>query len=119
MAAVVDGALARSYPPVVVRDRAAFEAYRDTFLANDPQCYGWANMAFADSDIGRLVAAVGCPSLVPAGEHDLLRPPDHVRALADRLGGSRYEILDAGHLMSVPAPVTLAARITDFVCGSS
>jgi 3-oxoadipate enol-lactonase len=118
MAAVVDATLARSYPAVVIEDRAAFERYRAGFLDNDPRCYGWANMAFADSNVGRHVAAVRCPSLVLAGKHDLLRPPDDVRALADRLAGSRYEILDAGHLMSVQAPAALASRIMEFVCES-
>ena len=93
-------------------------AYRARFLGNDPVCYGLASMAFADCEAEVLIGRVRCPCLVLAGEHDSLRPPAYVRGIADRLPGSRFEVIDSGHLMSVQAPVVLAAHMLEFLCGS-
>ena len=117
MRAIVDATLARSYPPEVRRDDGVYAQYRARFLGNDPVCYGWANMAFADCDAEMLLDSVRCPCLVLAGEYDSLRPPAHVRAIANRLPGARFEVIASGHLMSAQAPAVLAAHMLSFLCG--
>lgn len=114
MRAIVDAALANSYPDDLRADRAAFEAYRALFLANDPVAYGHANMALAGTQVADELGGLAAPCLVLAGRHDLLRPPDEVAALASGIQGTVFEIVESGHLMQVQAPEALARRLESF-----
>ena len=115
MRAVVTDTLSRSYPDVVVKDRAAYENYRGHFLANDPVSYGLINRAFAESNSETLGGEVQCPCLVLAGMHDLLRPEAEVRGVAERLSHAEFALIEAAHLPHVQAPERLAAFIVSFV----
>lgn len=114
MGATVDNTLGNSYPPEVMRDRAAYDAYRARFLANDPQSYAAINLAFARFDATPDLAALRCPVLVLAGVHDWLRPPAHARAIADQIEGVDYREIDSGHIMPVQAPVAMVAALNDY-----
>ncbi|HWK44423.1 MAG TPA: alpha/beta hydrolase [Stellaceae bacterium] len=114
MAAIVDATLDRSYPEIVRRDRAIFDAYRGRFLANDPVGYAHANLALAGSDLEDRLGDLRMPCLVVAGLHDLLRPPSAVEPLARRIADADYAVIDSGHLMPVQAPHELAARLHAF-----
>jgi 3-oxoadipate enol-lactonase len=114
MAATVENSLANSWPPAVRRDPAVFEAYRERFLANDPNSYAAINRAFTEFDVMPDVPNIKCPALVLAGTHDRLRPPAFVRGIADKIPDARYGEIDSGHVMPVQAPQALAAAMTDF-----
>jgi 3-oxoadipate enol-lactonase len=114
MRAIVDETLARSYP-AAMRAAQTFEEYRSRFLGNDPVAYGHAGLAFADANVDRFVEHLSCRCLLLAGAHDALRPPDAVRALAGRLHTAEFDVIDAGHIMSVQAPQVVAARIATFL----
>lgn len=112
--AVVDSSLANSYPPQLRRDAKVFADYRACFLANDAASYAAINRAFAKFDAGDDLAAIRCPTLVLAGAHDLLRPPQAVRDTAARIAGARHAVLDSGHIMPVQAPQDLLAAMNAF-----
>jgi 3-oxoadipate enol-lactonase len=114
MTATVDSTLGNSYPPDVIRDRAVYDAYRARFLANDPASYAAINRAFADFDAGPDLAAIRCPTLVLAGRHDRLRPPDYVKGIAAQIAGAELKELDSGHIMPLQAPEALGAAMEDF-----
>jgi 3-oxoadipate enol-lactonase len=114
MVAAVENSLANSYPPQVRRDPAAFAAYRERFLANDPKSYAAINRAFADFDVTPDLPSIKCPALVLAGTHDKLRPPAFVRGIAGKIPDARYAEIDSGHVMPVQAPRALAAAMMDF-----
>lgn len=114
MAATVENSLANSYPPQVRRDPAVFAAYRDRFLANDPNSYAAINRAFADFDVTPDLGAIKCPTLVLAGTHDKLRPPAFVRGIAAAIPAARYAEIDSGHIMPLQAPQALAAAMMNF-----
>jgi 3-oxoadipate enol-lactonase len=114
MQAIVDQTLEKSFPPSVIRDRDRYQAYRARFLENDPVSYALANHALAESAADTLASAVRCPSLLLAGKHDSLRPPDHVREVAAGFPNASVEELDSAHIMSQQAPVELARRIIRF-----
>ena len=115
MRAVVDSTLSRSYPEIVVRDRATYDSYRARFLANDPVSYGLANRAFAEANIESILEGVNTKCLVLAGMHDSLRPPDKVKALASRLPNAKFTLIDSAHLMHVQAPKALAESMQAFL----
>jgi len=114
MRAIVDATLDRSYPEHLRTAASPYAAYRARFLANDPVGYAHANRALADAAIDAELGLLAVPSLVLAGRHDLLRPPDMVGAIAARLPDAQFAIVESGHLMAVQAPVELAARLTRF-----
>jgi 3-oxoadipate enol-lactonase len=114
MTATVENSLANSYPPEVRRDPAAFAAYRERFLANDPKSYAAINRAFAGFDVVPDLGAIKCPALVLAGLYDRLRPPAFVRGIAERIPGARYAEIDSGHVMPVQAPHALAGAMANF-----
>jgi 3-oxoadipate enol-lactonase len=118
MRAVVDSTLSRSYPDVVIRDRAIYDSYRARFLANDPVSYGLANRALAETKIDSIVEGVDTKCLVLAGMHDSLRPPDEIKALADRLPNAQFAEIDSAHLMHVQAPRALAESMQAFLSKS-
>jgi 3-oxoadipate enol-lactonase len=119
MAATADSSLGNSWPPEVVRDGAAYDAYRGRFLANDPKSYAAINRAFGAFDVTSELSRVGCPTLVLAGRHDRLRPPAFVREVAAKIPGARYGEIDSGHIMPVQAPAALLAAMTAFYAAIS
>jgi len=114
MAATVENSLSNSYPPEAIRDRAAYEAYRARFLANDPKSYAAINRAFAHFDVTGELGSIRCPTLVLAGRHDKLRPPAFARGVADRISGVRYQVIESGHIMPVQAPLEMLAAMRAF-----
>jgi len=114
MTATVDNSLANSYPPAVRRDVAAFEAYRKRFLANDPASYAAINRAFIDFDVTPELRRVACRTLVLAGMHDRLRPPEFVRGVAAAIPGADYREIDSGHVMPVQAPAAMVEAMQAF-----
>jgi 3-oxoadipate enol-lactonase len=117
MRAIAEPSLARSYPERLRGDGAAFTAYRARFLANDPVGYGHANMALADADLEPRLGELRGPCQVLAGRHDLLRPPEAVRAVAARIPGAGFDTVESGHIMPVQAPAEMAERLLAFIGG--
>lgn len=117
MAAIVDAALARSWPVELRGDGEAFARYRARMLASDPQGYALASRALCDIDLADALAALRCPCLVLAGTHDVMRPPDRVAAQAARVAQAVFDTVPAGHLMAVQRPAEVAARVAAFLAG--
>ena len=58
------------------------------------------------------------PTLVLVGAHDVLTPPDEVRAMAEKIPGARFvTIPDAGHLAPLENPEAADRAILDFLAG--
>jgi 3-oxoadipate enol-lactonase len=113
MRAVVAHSLARSYPERVQRQWADYETYRSMFLSNDPVSYGFANTALASANAFEVLASIQCPITFVAGQHDLLRPPEHVRLAFEQVDRARFQVIDAGHIMQVQSPDELSSIVRD------
>ncbi len=96
------------------RDPAAFAAYKARWLANDPKSYAAINRAFAHFDTTPDLPNVKCPTLVLAGTHDRLRPPDFVRGFTAAIPGAQYTEIDSGHIMPVQAPEAMFVAMLAF-----
>lgn len=114
MQAVVDDTLSRSYPPVVIRDKAMYDAYRARFLANDPESYAALNRAFIDFDAVPDLGKLQCPVLVIAGEHDGLRTPEEAERVAAQIKGATLVVIDAAHIAPTQAPAELTHEMLRF-----
>lgn len=115
MTEVADAALARSWPAAERGDGQAFARYRARMLAGDPRGYAFASRALGDIDLAGSVAALRCPCLFLAGEHDAMRPPAGVAAQAARVAHAVFDTVPAGHLMSVQRPAQVAAKVAAFL----
>ena len=65
------------------------------------------------------LATISVPTLVVAGEEDVITPPKEARALHQEIAGSRLEILSgAGHLSNIERPAAFNAVLGEFLHSS-
>ena len=70
----------------------------------------------ARPDSTDLLATIDVPTLVIVGEEDVITPVKEARAIAERIRGSRLEVIPgAGHLSNVERPAAFNAALSDFV----
>jgi pimeloyl-ACP methyl ester carboxylesterase len=66
------------------------------------------------------LSATRAPTLVIAGLHDPVLPPDFVRKeVVERIPGARLALLDCGHEIPLEKPLETAALIQAFLAGLS
>ena len=106
--------LDNSYPPDI-GDRAAYEAYRGRYLANDPVCFASMNRAIARTNMTHLAKEIRWPTMVVAGRLDTVRPPAGSEQLAKKIPDARFELIEAGHFMPTQAAGPLLALLEDFL----
>jgi 3-oxoadipate enol-lactonase len=114
MRASLPTTLALSYPPNL-GERAAYEAYRGRYLANDPVCFGFAFRALARTNMLHMLPQIRCPTMVVAGRHDTVRPHAGSAELAKKIPGARFELIEAGHFMPTQGPQPLLLALEDFL----
>jgi 3-oxoadipate enol-lactonase len=107
--------LDRSYPELLRGDRGRFDRYRLRWIANDPRGFAAINRMLLDMDIEGELPAIRCPTLAIGCLHDPLRPPEMVKALAERIPGARYVEADSGHFMHVQSPELFAEVVVPFL----
>ncbi|HKW11895.1 MAG TPA: alpha/beta fold hydrolase, partial [Gemmatimonadaceae bacterium] len=70
----------------------------------------------ARPDSTSTLSTIDVPTLVIAGEEDVLTPPKEARAMHAAIAGSRLELLaHAGHLSCVERPAAFNAVLTEFL----
>jgi pimeloyl-ACP methyl ester carboxylesterase len=114
MAAILPQAVERPFLNLPKDQR--YEDYLVAFGRQPAETYALACLASAAFDAGPLLPAVRCPSLVVAGEHDVLLPPALGREVADLIPGAHFEIMPAAaHFVPYQRPDAFAARVADFL----
>jgi len=115
MAAVLDTAVGRMFPPEFAQKHPDVIATRKTELAKvDPQCFARACLALASLDLSEKARTIKNPTLVLCGSLDQTTPPALARALAERIPGARYEeIPGAGHCPMLEQPALLIQALTN------
>jgi 3-oxoadipate enol-lactonase len=93
----------------------AFAAARESLMRQDPEgyaanCEALASVAAAD------VARIACPTLLVAGEDDVVAPPSVARAMAERIRGARVQVLArTGHWITFEAANELSGFMKEFL----
>ena len=114
MAAILPQAVERPFLNLP-KDRR-YEDYLAAFAGQSADGYALACLASAGFDAAPLLPLVRCPSLVIAGEHDVLLPPALGREAASLIPGARFEIMpDAAHFAPYQRPEAFAARVARFL----
>lgn len=90
-------------------------AWRNMLTRTPLQGYIGCCKAIAASDFEQTTSKLKLPTLLIAGSEDGSVPPEIVRATADLIEGSRYQLLETGHLPCVEQPETFARLIGEFI----
>ncbi|MFQ3581778.1 alpha/beta fold hydrolase [Chloracidobacterium validum] len=92
----------------------ALIAYRLTTPV-PPEAFQSQLMAGAAHDAADRIAAIGCPTLLVAGELDQVVPPGNVALLQAKLPQAESVVIpDAGHLFPIEKPQETATALADF-----
>jgi 3-oxoadipate enol-lactonase len=113
MAAVLDTAIGRMFPPAFAEKNPDVIAARKAALAKvDAQCFGRACLALASMDLTADLQKIRNRTLVLCGALDQTTPPALARALAEKIPDARYEeIADSGHCPMLEQPEELIRRL--------
>jgi 3-oxoadipate enol-lactonase len=114
MAAVLDTAIGRMFPPEFAAKNPDVIAARKAALAKvDSQCFARACLALASMDLSEKAKGIQNPTLVLCGALDQTTPPALARALAEKIRGARYEeIPGSGHCPMLEQPALLVQKLT-------
>jgi len=115
MRAIVEDSLANAYPIEMQQDAARFRAFRARWLSTDPASFAAINRMLAGYDLTPSLPRIACPTLLLAGVHDRLRPPEVVEPLAKLIPGARFRTLETAHFMAVQTPDLVAEAIGGFL----
>ncbi|WP_454620339.1 alpha/beta fold hydrolase [Bradyrhizobium cenepequi] len=113
MAWLAESELQLTYPDLL-RANGRFDVYRARWLGNDPSSYAATYRMLVELDARAALAKVRRPTLVLAGAHDPLRPPDLVSEAAAQIAGARFEVVPSGHVMAHQSPDIVAEKLHAF-----
>ncbi|MNI82746.1 putative non-heme bromoperoxidase BpoC [compost metagenome] len=72
-------------------------------------------MAFR-KDAAALLPKIGVPTLVIAGQKDMITPPEGMKKMADQIANADYHVIpEAAHLTPVEQPEAFNRLLLDFV----
>jgi 3-oxoadipate enol-lactonase len=114
MAAVLDTAISRMFPPGFSEKNLKVIRERKEALAKvDPLCFARACLALASMDLTDKARTIKNPTLVLCGALDQTTPPALAKALAEKIPGARYEeIPGSGHCPMLEQPDLLVQKLT-------
>jgi 3-oxoadipate enol-lactonase len=97
------------------RRPAAVAFVRESLMRQDPEGYAKSCEALAEmspADTSR----IDCPALLVTGDEDVVAPPQAVRMMAERIAGSRLEVLrGCGHWTPVEKPEECTGLLNRFL----
>ena len=116
MGAVSQAVLQRWFTPGFAAEHPDRIADMRRMIERTPvEGYAACCMAIRDMDQRDAIAAIGAPTLVITGTHDLATPVADGRFLAERIKGSTCVELDAAHLSNIEAAPAFTATLLAFL----
>jgi 3-oxoadipate enol-lactonase len=102
------------HPDVVERKVQANMAYPSSLAAYEAQL-----AAYRAFEIGDRISEIRAPTLVMAGDSDILIPPENGRILAEKIPGAKFRTIEgAGHLFWISHPDETYSEVVGFLEGS-
>ena len=87
---------------------------RESLMAQDPDGYARSCEALAEAQSAD-TAKIQCPTLLVTGDEDAVSPPQSVRGMAQKIAGSRVEVVrGCGHWTPVEKPDECVALLKTF-----
>ena len=121
---VLEYILPETYTPEYLKKQAAALDFHRRWVAALPVAWFRGVAAILASvegvDLTPRLGGIRCPTLIVAGERDLMFPIEQSRALAEAIPGARLEIVPgAPHGMVVENPDVTARILLDFLPGAA
>jgi pimeloyl-ACP methyl ester carboxylesterase len=92
---------------------------RESLMRQHPSSYARSCEALADMQAAD-TTRIACPTLLVTGDEDAVAPPSSVRAMGDRIKGSRVEVLrGCGHWTPVEKPEECISILNRFYSRSA
>ena len=115
-----NGILPKLMLPRLLRPNPSAEAVEfvtSIITENDPSAAMYALIAMRDRpDSSMALSRINCPTIVLAGEHDLVTRIDECRAMAQGIPEAMFlEIPGAGHLSNIDNPKAFNQALDDFL----
>lgn len=93
---------------------AAVAFVRESLMGQDPDGYARSCEALAEMHAAD-TSKIDCPTLLVTGDEDVVAPPQSVRMMAEKISGSRVEVLrGCGHWTPVEKPDECSALLRQF-----
>jgi 3-oxoadipate enol-lactonase len=117
MAAILDTAIGRMFPPAFQTAHPEIVAARKARLApTDAETFARACLALAALDLRPQLSAIRNPTLVLCGALDQTTPPALAAEVASAIPGAMYRAIpESGHCPMLEQPDALAALIVGFL----
>lgn len=114
MAALLPGAAERAFHELPHDER--YLRYVERYRAQDPEGYARSVLGFLDADVGEIAPQVRCPTLIVAGEHDILMPAEDGPAMQRLIPQSEFILMrGVAHFLPYQSPERFAAMVTRFL----
>ena len=98
-----------------VKRSTAVAFVRESLMRQDPQGYARSCEALAEMQPAD-TARIACPALLVTGDEDAVAPPQSVRMMAQKIAGSRVEVLrGCGHWTPVEKPEECISLLKRFL----
>jgi 3-oxoadipate enol-lactonase len=119
LAAIADAVVGAWFTPQF-RDAhpETFASFLAMMRAAPPLGYAGCCAAIAGMDLRTELPRIVAPTLVIAGASDLAIPPDHGRAIAEELPGSRFELVAGAHIASVESADAVTTLLLRHMMGA-
>jgi pimeloyl-ACP methyl ester carboxylesterase len=93
-----------------------YSRYMDRFRTNNPQGYGSLALGMVGTNNTDILKKLDVPTLIAAGAHDILLPPDMSRSVHGLVKNSEFALVEEGaHFMPYQAPEQFTALVSDFI----
>ncbi|CAM5767408.1 3-oxoadipate enol-lactonase [Bosea minatitlanensis] len=111
LAAIADPVMERWFTPAFHSGRPDdLAGWRNALLRQPADGYVATCEALRDADLTAAIGGIRVPTLAVAGDGDLSTPPDLVRAMAERIPGAGFALIEGcGHIPPVEQPARLVA----------
>jgi 3-oxoadipate enol-lactonase len=113
MAGIVEPTLGRFFTPAfAAANPAAIDRFRAMMRETSAEGHIGCCEALRGLSEGRNLSKLTMPALFIGGEFDIGGPPDLMRAMAEKVPGARYVMIEgAGHISNIEAPDRFLAEI--------
>ena len=112
MRSIAEALLDLAYPAVLRGDHERYRVARARLLGVHPASFAVIYRMLAGLDLTADFAKIRCPTLIVAGAHDGLRPPEHVQTVARQIPESQFEVIESGHYIPVQMPEKAVELLT-------
>jgi 3-oxoadipate enol-lactonase len=115
MRAITPDVFPKAFPDHLwTNDRERRKA-RARWLGADPKGYAAVYRMLVSAETRKELADVACPVLALAGKYDPYWTPEMIEAAMKVVHHLKFEVVEAGHFMSIQNPDRVAATIQPFV----